>query len=365
MTTARDLSNRLACLLREERTAMADFLVVLARFDRERRWADLGHANLFAFLHLELGLSRGAAHYRKVASGLVQQYPELVDPLRDGRLCLTAVVELAKVITPANRAEVPQRFFHCSKREAKEVSAAIAPRPAPAREVVSAVVPRPIDVASLAASESPVPVHPDELGRADGAGGLDAIDVARPGSARPIEHVDPDPRVRASSRPESEPLTADLRRLHVTVTRRFLAKLQATRDALSHARPGASTEEVLEACMDLMLEKCARRKGLLAKPRKTARAVKPETVTAAVRREVWHRAGGRCEWKLPNGERCGSTVRLELDHVVPKARGGPSTIENLRLTCRSHNVLAARKVFGNAWMEQFRWSAPAQTPTGP
>jgi hypothetical protein len=37
------------------------------------------------------------------------------------------VVELSKVITPENRAEVVPRFFHTSKREAQEIRAALLP----------------------------------------------------------------------------------------------------------------------------------------------------------------------------------------------------------------------------------------------
>ena len=69
-----------------------------------RRWLELGHSSLFYFLHRELGLSKGAAFYRKTAAELIQRFPEIVEPLRDGRLCLTSVVELAKVLTPENRA---------------------------------------------------------------------------------------------------------------------------------------------------------------------------------------------------------------------------------------------------------------------
>ena len=68
-------------------------------------------------------------------------------------------------------------------------------------------------------------------------------------------------------REETDPLTADLRRLHVTVTAAFLAKVDAARDGLSHARPGATTEEVLEAALDLLLEKQARAKALVKRPR--------------------------------------------------------------------------------------------------
>ena len=52
---------------------MADFLMALAEFDKQRLWVPLGHASVFDYLHRELGLSRGAAHYRKVAAHLVQR----------------------------------------------------------------------------------------------------------------------------------------------------------------------------------------------------------------------------------------------------------------------------------------------------
>jgi hypothetical protein len=73
-----------------------------------------------------------------------------------------------------------------------------------------------------------------------------------------------------------------------------------------------------------------------------------------VKRAVWLRDGGKCVWPLASGGVCGSTRQLQLDHIVPVARGGPSTAGNLRVTCRFHNALAARQAFGDAWMEQFR-----------
>jgi hypothetical protein len=88
MDTAHDLADRLASLLRNERHAMAEFLVALADFDGRKAWMRLGHASLFTFLHRDLGLSKGASHFRKVAAELIQRYPEVVEPLRDGRLCM-------------------------------------------------------------------------------------------------------------------------------------------------------------------------------------------------------------------------------------------------------------------------------------
>ena len=76
-------------------------------------------------------------------------------------------------------------------------------------------------------------------------------------------------------------------------------------------------------------------------------------MTAAVKRAVWARDEGKCQWKLDSGGVCGSEERLEIDHVVPRGRGGPSTVENCRLLCRVHNLDAARQVYGDAHMDLF------------
>jgi hypothetical protein len=159
MDTSRALADRLAELLSRERGAMAEFLVALADFDRGRAWAELGYSSLFWFLHRELGLSKGAAYNRKITAELIERHPEVLAPLRDGRLCLTSIVELAKVTTRDNVVEVLPRFFHLSRREAAEVSAAIRPvaRP-PVRDVVSQPIATPI----AAVRDTPVMVHPDE-----------------------------------------------------------------------------------------------------------------------------------------------------------------------------------------------------------
>jgi hypothetical protein len=65
MDTPRELSDRLAALLRRERSALAEFLVALSGFDARRAWAELGYASLFHYLHRESGMSKGSAQYRK------------------------------------------------------------------------------------------------------------------------------------------------------------------------------------------------------------------------------------------------------------------------------------------------------------
>src|SRR5215207_7083640 len=347
-TTAREFTHRLATLLRREHEAMADFLVALADFDERRLWAELGYSSAFSFLHRELRLSKGAAAYRKTAADLVGRYPEIAEGLRRGDLCITAVVELAKVITPENRAEILPRFYGLSKREAMELVAELKPVEAPPRRaVVTAVAPaamRPHDHARLAR-----PVSDEAARGADDAGR--PADLVRANVATEIRgslsHADTAPAV-------VEPLTADLRRYHVTVSKRFLAKLEGARAALSHSKPGATPEEILEAGLDLLLAQSAKRKAIASKPRKTPPLSTTDRVPAHVKRAVWVRDGGRCQFPLASGGVCGSTNRVQLGHLTALARGGPPTVENLRCECAFHNQQQADRDFGKAFMDGFR-----------
>lgn len=105
----------------------------------------------------------------------------------------------------------------------------------------------------------------------------------------------------------------------------------------------------------------------MKKPRANPRpSSSPDHVPAHVRRAVRERDGGRCQWELESGGICGSTTRVEIDHRVAKARGGPPTVENLRCPCRVHDDLAARETFGDAWMDRFtRSPRPGEPAVAP
>jgi hypothetical protein len=256
------------------------------------------------------------------------------------------------VLTPENRDTVLPRFFHCSKHEAKAVVAELAPVSDPPRRAVvtTAPVERPAERALLATTSVET-----------------RSQAVRPGEPICLEVVNASPQSRpAAIRDESVPLTAILNRLHVTVSRAFLGKLEAARLALSHAKAGATVEDVLEAGLDLVLEKDAKKKGLVPKPRSRAAsqsaASASDHVPASVRREVWKHDQGCCHWPIASGGICGSRLRPELDHIIPKARGGASTSDNIRVLCRAHNDLAARLAFGDGYMEGFTARARYRVP---
>jgi hypothetical protein len=347
LTESRALAARLASLLRQEHHALADFLVALADFDRRRGWVELGHSGLFPFLNRELGLSKAASFFRKTAAELIQRFPEIVEPLRDGRLCLTTLASLSKVLTPENLADVLPRFFHRSGLEAKAIAAELCPAVArPTRTVVTGA-----PVRTFAPSQGAASVTNGE-GRGSSREllcleGVSGAPVAEPALAQP-----------APVRPVAvEPLTASQARLHVTVSPKFLEKLEAARLALSHSLPGASAEDVLSAGLNLLLQRDAKRKGLVERPRpappEEAAVPGAAYIPASVRREVWTRDGGCCSWPLHSGGVCGSRLRLQFDHRVMRVDGGLPTVANTRLLCAPHNRLAARERLGDRLMDRY------------
>jgi len=80
----------------------------------------------------------------------------------------------------------------------------------------------------------------------------------------------------------------------------------------------------------------------------------PRYIPRSVRDKVWARDGGRCAFVSPGGRRCGSRWDLEIDHIVPLARGGGSSPSNLRLLCSRHNLLEAERAYGQEHMARFR-----------
>src|SRR6185369_11722554 len=69
-------------------------------------------------------------------------------------------------------------------------------------------------------------------------------------------------------------------------------------------------------------------------------------VPMQIRREIHARDGGRCAYVARDGRRCSARGFIQFDHLKPFAWRGASDALNLRLLCKAHNLLHARKYFG-------------------
>jgi 5-methylcytosine-specific restriction endonuclease McrA len=131
---------------------------------------------------------------------------------------------------------------------------------------------------------------------------------------------------------------------------------------MRHSNPKGELGIIVERAMDLLLAKVEYEQfGKTSRPRKskptptpdpTASIMSPVEIPAAVRREVAERDDYQCTYESADGHHCCAREFLQFDHVLPEARGGQSTVENLRLRCGAHNRLAAKEVFGAAYVEK-------------
>lgn len=64
--------------------------------------------------------------------------------------------------------------------------------------------------------------------------------------------------------------------------------------------------------------------------RKRQSANQRKPIPSSVKKAVWKRDGGRCV-------NCSSEVELEYDHIIPVAKGGSSTIQNIQILCKKCN----------------------------
>ena len=153
-------------------------------------------------------------------------------------------------------------------------------------------------------------------------------------------------------------LTETLSRKYMTANREYEDLLSAVRSALSHQMPAASDVDLLMECMRIALKRFEKRKGIVDKPRADREATDGD-IPQSVRRAVWKRDHGKCQWRTADGHICGSTHQVEFHHRQDRAKGGLGSVENVMLVCRIHNQYAAEISYGEEYMNAIR---RAQSP---
>nr|WP_041448527.1 HNH endonuclease [Anaeromyxobacter sp. Fw109-5] len=305
-----------------------------------------------------LHLREGAAGRRIQAMRVLRRFPSLEGALRDGRLCISTVQLLGQVLTEENLPDLVARAAYRTKAEVDHLVASLQARTAPRAGL------RKLPDRAAAASAPALPLAAVDDGPAEPQEAIPAP-AAAGGSLPPTVSALPDvprPKTRAETRAVSESGWSQ----RVTIDASCKEDLETLTALLSHKIPDGDLAAVLREAIRCAIETHGKRKGAVAPqlqrqrkadrdPRPSAEPAAPtSTIPAIVRREVWKRDGGRCAWVAPDGRRCNSRWQLELDHIHPQALGGPSTVDNLRVACKSHNMLHAERTYGREHMDRFR-----------
>lgn len=138
-------------------------------------------------------------------------------------------------------------------------------------------------------------------------------------------------------------------RISITVKRETYEMMLKVQAALGHALPGADLAAVTEhVYKEYWKRKNPQREVRPVERSATAAVAQGKTaVSAIVRRQVFQRDNGRCQYIDPvTKRRCLSEHRIEIDHIQPRALGGTNEADNLRCLCRAHNAYRAEQTFG-------------------
>lgn len=292
-----DLLLAVRALVKEERRVTRAILEHINEVERRRLFAELGFSSIFDWLVKDLGYSESAAYRRMQAARVLRAVPEAAAKIESGALALTTLSKVQTLI----RADEKRTGLKLSPEAKSEI------------------------VAKVEGCSS------------------------RETEKRLAEHF---PEVVAQRTSESvRELGKDRVQVSITLTHEQFEKLKRVQQLLSHRSPGASTASVLEAAIDVFLErkdplvrKVSARVplGNTASGSGRGQAVKP-----SLRNAVFRKAQGQCEYRdVRTGRRCDSTRLLEVDHIWPRALGGGNERENLRVLCRTHNQLMAERYLG-------------------
>jgi hypothetical protein len=355
-----DLLARVGVLAGKEREASVELVAHLAALDaRPALFAAEGHGSLFTYCTDVLRLSEDATCNRIQAARACRDFPVILDALASGAMSLTSVRILRPHLTPENHEAVLARACGRSRRKIEALVAELAPRPdvpSSVRKLPTATPAPPV----MRAATSPAT----------------RVEAATLGSPEPAPPVSSPPPLRTTPRPIIQTISPERYRVQFTIGKESHEKLRRVQALLRREMPSGDPGAIFDRALTLLLEKVERTKlGAAKKPR--PRPIRPgadrqlrtpivpsRDLPRHVQRDVCQRDGDQCAFVSRDGHRCTERTFLEFHHILPYAKGGLATVENISLRCRRHNQYEAELVFGPHGTSVVReaqgpWPAPA------
>ncbi len=284
-------------LVHTERKIMHLVLIHILEIMDRKLYADLGYDSMYTMMTKKFGYSEPSALRRIDAAKLLKKVPEVTDRLMSGALNLSQAVQLQKClvskalkgesVSKIKTYEILEKLENCNGFETRQ----------------------------LLAQEFDLPLKIQE--------------IVRPQKDESV-------------------------RLEITFTKEQFQELKKAKSLLSHVAHSGSWAEVIS----VMARKSNQSKlgkstlGSATEPKlsklETVRApahitLRPH-ISVHIKRKLYVEAEDCCQYETSDGSRCGSQYQVQIDHITPVTWGGSASPENLRLLCRTHNLLAARNL---------------------
>jgi 5-methylcytosine-specific restriction endonuclease McrA len=306
----RELLKHLREAVRTERKITLQVIELLEKLESRKLYLTLGFGSLLEFCVKELRYSESAAYRRISAMRAVRDLPELEGKIKSGSLSL-AVISHA------------QSHIRQTEKTAK------------------------MDLPEK-----------KELFKS-----LEGLSIRE--TEKKLIGKNPEPLLQRQSLRQ---ISVDHQELKLILDPKLQEDLKKLKELVSHILPGASLTEVIRLAVQDSLykrdplaqkrhkatpapvESCENKKELPKKrdlPKtangdlpndNVATTIRRSALSVSVKRDVWRKSQGQCCY-LHKGHRCNSRFQLEIDHIMPIAKGGSNAISNLQLLCRAHNQM--------------------------
>ena len=305
------LVSQVASLCLEGRRLVARVIVHLIEIEDRGLDKRSACSSMWAFCTERLNMSEGEASRRLNAAKLVRRFPSVLGRLERGDVHLSALRKLGPYLDEENVDAILDEARGKNRTRLDEMIARRFPRPnAPTVEI-------PFLPTVMTATADAPPTRPAP------------------------------PALPQARRARVEPLSAGGVLVQMTMSAAGFADLTRAKKLLGHSIPDGDTVKIMERALRTLVEKLEKeRRAKTSRPQATARPSKRGHIPAATRRAVFARADEQCTYVDSEGRRCESRMRLELDHIQPRALGGGDDASNLRARCRAHNLHAAEEIFG-------------------
>jgi len=337
------LIQNLKSLVAEERRLLTSILLHLKEVELRSLHLAAGYSSLCEYAEKELLYSKDQAYRRIAAMRILSDLPEIKSAIDDGKLNLTHLTQA-------------KHYFNSQEKKEQPVSAK---------------------------EKQELLKNLENQSTRDGEKLFAKLDpeAPKPDKARFI--------------------TEKLIELRFVVTEELMEKLKRFQNLDSHVQKNPNYAETLERLLDLAMKDKLEHKPGKAKAANAVRTEKPshnktpfaapqkldpqqsETkfdfhesahqilkarteeirasakplsryISTQVAREVFEKCNHACAYQdARSGKVCGSTHRIQIDHIRPYAKNGDSIPENLRVLCQAHNLYVAKKEFGKNRMESF------------
>jgi hypothetical protein len=309
----------------QEQSLIVDLLEYLYEVDVRKLYAPLAYSSLFEFGVKELGFTRAQSYERTRAVAAMKQIPEVRERIRAGELSLTNAALLKRAIDAEERALGSKVDAHF---KAALVAAALGATKREFQGKLDEV---------LTSPESRAAMRERVLHRSATRTALQfEIDVATETKMkRARELVDAPTLEELFDRALDSLIEAEeVKRRYRSGggkkndrDRRIEEKEDGTLVAPSHDLVAGHHEGPESSTKEIPIKQ----KSLVSR-----------YIPAKYRMLIAKRSGAQCEYIDPGTmRRCSSRSHLQIDHKMPLAMGGTTTLENLRHLCGTHNRLEA------------------------